>query len=74
MIKDKIGIEYQAESRLDIVAGAILPDGQILTGRIGCYYEGNNSGFWHSNLGQTVCIAYPDGQDDAKGYYFAEIA
>lgn len=60
----------------DIVGGAVLPDGRVLTGRIGCFYEGNHSGYVSSDLGKCVAIGYPDGEDSdgaTPGYCYAEV-
>ena len=58
---------YRCNSRDDIAAGIVLPGGEVLTGRIGCFYEGCESGYISSNLGEVVAITYKD------GYCYAEI-
>ena len=68
---------FAASAYADIVGGAVLPDGTVLTGRIGCFYEGDRSGYVSSALGKCVAIEYPDGEDSdgakAPGYCYAEV-
>ena len=61
------GFDYRCGEMADIAAGIVLPGGDILTGRIGCFYEGCDSGYISSNLGEVVAIIYKD------GYCYAEI-